>query len=89
MPLMDPFNTHMPGLESPPHGLVSVTPSDTVDLPSMVRGLMVRTAGDLSVVMYDGSTGVIPAVQPGAQILARVRRVCATDTTATGIVGFI
>lgn len=89
MPLSDPFDAHTAGLESPPQGLVDVTPSDTDDLLHMVRGLMVRTAGDLAVTMFDGSEGIIPAVQPGVQILARVRRVHNTGTTAAGIVGFL
>lgn len=89
MPLTDPFHAHTPGLESPPQGLLDVSPSDTADLPSLLRGFMVRTSGDVAVVMFDGSEGVIPMVQPGSQIVARIRRVRATGTTATGIVGFL
>ena len=87
MPLTDNFAGYNSGLDSPASGMITVTPSDGTDLSVMPRALMVGVAGDLAVVMKDGTTGTLPALQPGVPYPVRVSRVLATGTTATGIVG--
>lgn len=71
-----------------PTGIVSITPSDTVDLSKSIRAFMVTVAGDVAVIMVDGTTGTYPECSPGIQYLGRIRRVKDDGTDATGIVGF-
>lgn len=87
MPISDHFSKFGSGLESPATGLLAITPSDGADLTVMPRAIMVKQPGDLAVVMKDGTTGTLPALQAGVPYPVRVRRVLATGTTATGIVG--
>ncbi|HVX57431.1 MAG TPA: hypothetical protein VHA37_06895 [Candidatus Saccharimonadales bacterium] len=68
---------------------------ETIDISStdytlakVSRGIMVATAGNLNVTMEDGSTGIIPALQPGVLYPFALSVVKKTSTTATGIVSF-
>lgn len=73
--------------EKPARYAIGVTPSDTVDLVNMSRGLFVGGAGNLSVVMAGNSaTVVFTGVPAGAFLPLRVHRVNSTSTTATNIV---
>lgn len=63
-----------------------VTPSDSVDLSQVSRGLYVGGSGDISVVMKDGTTVTLKSVVAGSVLPVRVSRVRATSTTATDIV---
>lgn len=87
MPIVDHFSGFGSGLDSPATGILPIAPSDGADLAVMPRVLMVATVGNVAVVMKDGSTGTLPALQPGVPYPVRVKRVLATGTTATGIVG--
>lgn len=48
---------------------------------------MVGSAGDLAVVLKNGSTLTLPSLEPGVIYPVRVRRVLETGTTAAGIKG--
>jgi hypothetical protein len=85
--MTDYFSNRTAGLESPPAFGFAITPNDTTDLSVTTRGLMVTTAGDVSVITVGGDTVTLPALQPGVQYAIRATRVRATDTTATGLVG--
>ena len=87
MPITDTFANVGSGLDSPATGLITIVPDDNADLTIMPRALMVGTAGDVAVIMKDGTLGTLPALQPGVPYPVRVSRVLATDTSATGIVG--
>lgn len=84
---MTDFTNHEPGLQSPPSRGLAVTPNNGADLAFPIRGLMVASAGDVSVVTLRGDTVTLPALQPGMQYAILATRVRATGTTATGIVG--
>ena len=75
-------------IADPPTGIVAITPSDTVDLTKFIRGFAVKTAGDVEVIMVDGTTGIYPACAPGAIYGGLITRIKNALTTATGIVGF-
>lgn len=84
--MADNFQEYTPGLSSPATDAVAVTPNDSTDLTVVPRALWVGGAGDLSVIMRDGSspvtfTGITVGYHP-----LRVSRVRATGTTATNIV---
>ena len=68
-------------------GGYSVTPSDTVKLTKLARGLWVGTTGNLSVLHIDGSQVTYVGVQ--GLIPVCVSRVNATGTTATDIVAMV
>ncbi|WP_419900644.1 spike base protein, RCAP_Rcc01079 family [Roseomonas sp. USHLN139] len=82
----DLFEDRTSGLDSPFTDFVSVTPSDTVDLPTRPRGLWIGGGGT---VVVQGASGVaVPFynVVSGTLLPLRARRVLATGTTATNIV---
>lgn len=68
----------------------AVTPHDTNEMGYVSRGIYVGTAGDLTVIMVDDTTGgtpvTFPSVPGGAFLPIRIRRVNATGTTASGVV---
>jgi len=65
----------------------AVTPSDSVNLPYITRGLYVGVAGNVSVVLPNSSTVVTFVGVPAGQILPiQTTRVNAALTTATSIV---
>lgn len=87
MPALDHYDGTTSGLNSPAIGVMAITPDDANDLAIMPRALMVAGAGNVAVIMKDGSTGTLPALQPGVPYPVRVARVLTTGTTATGILG--
>lgn len=69
----------------PGKGLLEVTPDDNTDLTPHPRALWIGGVGAVSVEMVDGTEGVFSQAQGLLPI--RVKKVKATGTTATGIVG--
>jgi len=72
---------------------VAITPSDTVDFVasgrtvlSLCDAFVVGVAGNVTGVQQDGSTVLFTAVPVGVVIPARLKRINATGTAATGIV---
>lgn len=65
----------------------AITPNDATDLAQQATGLWVGVLGDIVVIMAsDGSSVTLKGAQGAIPII--VRRVLATGTTATDIVGF-
>lgn len=72
---------------APARNAAAVTPSDTVDLAELTRGLYVGGTGDVTVNMADtGSAVKFAAVPAGTLLPIRASRVKSTGTTATDIV---
>ena len=82
--MADTFSSHTPSMTSPPSRAMSVTPSDTTDLPFVSRAIFVGTPGDVRVRTLDGDE-VTYTNLTGTKIL-RAARVFATGTTATNII---
>lgn len=80
----DQFPTEI--ADGPADDAADVTPSDTVDLGAVTRGLYVGVAGDVAVIMKDGGAVTFSGLAAGVAHPLRVSRVKATGTTATGIV---
>lgn len=77
-------------LDTPAVRAFSITPNDGADLPEVVRALYVGGAGDISVILVgDSSAVVLVAVPVGSLLPIRVKRVRATGTTATSIIGLV
>ena len=69
----------------------AITPSDTVNIPRNAAGefpaaIFVGVAGNISIVGADGEAAVFQNVPVGT-LPVRARRVNATGTTATGLIG--
>ncbi len=82
----DPFDIRLDLLQTPLTSGYAVIPSDTEDLPAVSRGVYLGTAGDISVVMKDGSSLVWKNLAAGIVYPFRVSRILATGTTAADIV---
>lgn len=65
---------------------VAIVPADA-DLTASVRGLYIGSTGDVRVTTVDGDTVTFPSVPAAKYLPVQVRRVWATGTTASGIVG--
>lgn len=84
--MSDFYENHQPGLESPGLHIDTITPSDTAELPRATRGLNVAESGFVRVTTVTGEDGTL-FLAAGVAFPIRVRRVWASGTTATGIVG--
>ena len=71
-------------------GAFAITPSDTVN-HQVTRAIWVGGTGNISVLMMDGTSAVFTAVAASTNLPwpMRVRRVNATSTTATGLIGLL
>lgn len=83
--MADLFENHASKLESPFSNAADVVPSDSTDLPMIPRALYCTGIGNVRVTMRSGAIVTLPMLA-GAPLPARVSRVWATGTTATGIV---
>lgn len=74
-------------MHDPAEGVIAVTPSDGTDLGVICRALHVSGAGNVTLRASDNSEATFASVPAGSVLAVRTRRVLATGTTATGIVG--
>lgn len=66
---------------------VSITPSDSSDLSPWIRALYIGGAGNVSVITAGGQTVTFSGLPAGTILPLHIRRVNATGTTATSLVG--
>jgi hypothetical protein len=85
--MADNFSEWRAGLESPAEHAVEITPSDSTDLAISTRGLYVGASGDVTLDTVGGETVTFVGLAAGIIHPIRARRVRATGTDATGIVG--
>lgn len=64
---------------------LSVTPSDTVNLPTGCRGLFITVAGDVVLVGSDDVAVTFAGIAAATVLPLGPKRVNSTSTTATGI----
>ena len=86
MPAIDQHDWKFESLNAPADNAEAVTPHDTNTLAYVSRALWVGGAGNITVVMKDGTTILFSGVPAGAWMPIRVSQVRATGTTATNIV---
>lgn len=65
----------------------AITPSDTVPIGSPCEAIYVGGTGDVEVLMASGSTVLFEAVPAGTTLPVKPKRVNATATDATNLVG--
>jgi hypothetical protein len=81
-----PF-TQASGMDSPASNAFAITPHDTNNLTTHTRALFIGSSGNLVVTLVGDSTAVtFTNISPGYHPL-RVKKVAATGTTCSGIVG--
>lgn len=74
-------------VSSPSLAPVALTPSDSVELAVIPKGLWIGTGGDVTLRAVNGGVDVVFKAVPSGHILpVRARFVRATGTTATDIV---
>ncbi|MCF2906672.1 hypothetical protein L0666_16885 [Octadecabacter sp. CECT 8868] len=84
--MTDTYSDFTTGLESPANDAFEIVPDDALDLPVVTRALNVATEGQIRVTTNSGQTVTLFLVA-GCAFPIRVRRVWATGTIASGIVG--
>ena len=92
MPALNNFASTDKSILAPYTDAVTITPNDTVDLAEVTRALHAHGAGsnhDVVVTLANDpdGTSVTLAIAKGDVLPIRVKRVWATGTTATTIVG--
>ena len=75
------------GIGQPATHYFLITPSDTNELQYITRGFRVGTAGDLALQRRDGTVITVPDVLAGETLPYVAKKVYATNTTASGIMG--
>jgi hypothetical protein len=75
------------GSGEPAKGGFEVNPNNTTVFTEMPRALYVGGAGNLAVVMHDGTALTFTGVTAGSFLPIRVRQVKSTGTTASAILG--
>lgn len=85
--LMSRYSGRADAISAPAQGGFAITPSDSSDLAAETRGLWVGASGDLALVLASGDEVILAGAIAGSLLPLRVRRVKATGTTATSLVG--
>lgn len=71
-----------------PFGALAITTSDTTEYDPPLAGFVVGVAGDVAIEDAYGVVTTIPAIA-GYTYWVRCAKIMNTDTTATGIIGFV
>ena len=79
--------SQIPTESTPPTQHFTVTPHDVNDFTHYARAIYVGTGGDLVLVTADNVARTYKNVPDGKEFIGVFRRVNATSTTATDIVG--
>lgn len=85
MAVSDPNWNYRKDYLGPGDKFAAITPHDTTDIP-LTRKVYVGGAGNLVAVDADGTATSFIAVPVGTVLDIRVRRINATNTTATNLV---
>ena len=88
-PAQDQYAQGSTDVESQARGAVAITPSDTVDLAPYAKALYIGVAGNVKVIPLTNADDAAVTFynHPVGYMPVQVRRVYATGTTATNIVG--
>ena len=84
---MTRYSGRADAISAPAQRGFAITPSDASDLAAETRGLWVGASGDLALVLASGDEVTLVGAVGGTVLPLRVKRVKATGTTATQLVG--
>jgi hypothetical protein len=87
--MTDRFETTVASLNGPAVHAFAVTPDDAARLPETTRALYVGTSGAVTAELQSGALATFAALASGSILPARIVRVLATGTTASGLVGLV
>jgi len=85
--MADKFQNQSDNVDLQARKLLAITPNNDNDLVDVPKALYIGVGGTLAVIAVDNTTSVSLTVQAGALLPIRVKRVLASGTSATGIVG--
>ena len=83
----DRFADHALGLESPAITAFAITPSDATDLLDVPRALYIGGSGYVAAICASGAEVVFAGLAGGTVLPVRHRRIKATGTTASALLG--
>ena len=86
MPATDDYVHLQTALDSPYRHAAAVTPSDTLDLTNVTRGIFVGGLGSIALVTEGGETATLVSPTMGAVLRISASRIKATGTTASNLV---
>ncbi len=84
--MSDKFANTTPGLSSPAASVFAITANDSADLAQFTRALNVATSGAVHLETVEGDEATV-FIAAGIAFPVRAKRIFATGTTATGLVG--
>lgn len=84
--MTDRFDSYVAGLEAPASDVFDIIPDDGADLALATRALNVAVSGTVRVTTVSGTTATV-YLAAGIAFPVRAKRIHATGTAATGIVG--
>lgn len=85
--MADKFNVYNEGLESPASNYFAITPSDSVNFNDVTRGIYSGDGGNIVCVDKNDNAVTFVSVPAGVVLPIRAKRINATSTTATNMVG--
>lgn len=85
--MKDNFKSRYRNLESPASNAFAIVPSNTVDLDYATRAIYVGGDGNITLVTIKNETVTLVGVKAGSILPISVKRVNASLTTATNLVG--
>lgn len=85
--MADIFSSFAKSLGGPATVGVAITPDDAANFSQVTRAIWVGGAGNVVVVWSDDTTSTLVGVAAGTLLPVRAKRVNATSTTATSMVG--
>lgn len=87
--MTDRYSGHAKSLSSPADHGFPISPSDSLDLTEPTRAIYVGTGGNLAVTLLSGAELTLANIPTGSIVPIRIRRIKATNTTATNLVGLV
>lgn len=84
---MTDFLGNLINLITPGREFTAITPNDSTDLTKPTRGILVGTEGNLRIHDLKGNAITLPNLAAGIIHPIQAKRVLATSTTASNIIG--
>lgn len=85
----DRFETMANGADSPATHGFPIVPNDSTDLQEITRAIYVGAPGTVVLVLLSGAELTLAGIAAGTILPLRVRRVKATGTTASSVIGLL
>ncbi len=87
--MSDRYQGHQHSLTSPVRTAVDIVPDNNNDLLDVTRAIRCNTPGNIVVIFIDDTLPVTLSILDSIDYAYRIKRVLATGTTVTGLVGLL